>query len=485
VVAAIATATVAGTILRSRFLFVPLNTDEAGFAEVARLWTRGFPLYGQQAWVDRPQGLLLAYRLVAATDWGPMARVLAMLAAAVAAAAVAAAAWALAGRRAAVLAAVLFALLSPAPHVEGFTANGELLATAFTTSAVAAAAWWWARGRHDRRLLLVAGALAAVGPLMKQSGIDGLIAVGALVIIEAVRRRERPTRDLVALGTGIAVPLGAVLAHAATIGFGDWWFAMAGHRTQTDSLIHGPLAERVDLFRASLGPFWRDLGVLVPLAVVGTIAAGRARRLTLPLAWLVAAAAGFAIGGLYHPHYWVQLAAPLVLFAAVGLDALAARSTLLAGAALALALAIPLAYATPVYTAGTNTRVSELTTHDPRILSAEDVGQYVRSITGPDDRMAVLWTDAALYWHADRAPAFRYMWWRPLTRIRGAAAAAQSTITGADPPAVVVVATNVAQLDPHGDVQRALDERYRRTGTVDGVAVYRLRSQPSAASTDG
>jgi hypothetical protein len=478
VVAAIAAAILAGTILRARFLFVPLNTDEAGFAEVARLWTRGFPLYGQQAWVDRPQGLLLAYRLVAATAWSPTARVLAMVAAAITAAAVAAAAWALSGRRAAVIAAVLFTLLSPAPHLEGFTANGELLATAFTTSAVAMAAWWWARGGHDRRLLLVAGVLAAIGPLMKQSGIDALVAIGVLVVLEAVRRRQSPLGDLLAFGAGVAIPLGATLAHAVTIGFGDWWFAMAGHRSQTDSIIHGRFADRVDLFRASLGPFWRDLGVLVPLAVVGIIAAARTRRLALALTWLLAAAAGFAVGGLYHPHYWVQLAAPLVLLAAMGIDALAARSTALAGAAVALALTIPLAYAAPVYTARTNTRASELSSRDARIVSAEEVGRYVRSITEPEDRIAVLWTNAALYWHADRAPAFRYMWWRPLSHIRGAAAAARATITGANPPAVVVVATNVRQLDPDGDVQRALDDRYVLARTIEGVPVYRLRSPP-------
>jgi hypothetical protein len=70
------------------------------------------------------------------------------------------------------------------------------------------------------------------------------------------------------------------------------------------------------------------------------------------------------------------------------------------------------------------------------------------------------------------------MWWRPLSHIRGAAAAARATITGANPPAVVVVATNVRQLDPDGDVQRALDDRYVLARTIEGVPVYRLRSPP-------
>ena len=59
----IAGAVVADGILRLRFLNVPLSVDEAGYGQVTRLWARGFALYGDVAWVDRPQGLLGLYRL--------------------------------------------------------------------------------------------------------------------------------------------------------------------------------------------------------------------------------------------------------------------------------------------------------------------------------------------------------------------------------------------------------------------------------------
>ena len=66
--------------------------------------------------------------------------------------------------------------------------------------------------------------------------------------------------------------------------------------------------------------------MLVPLTAVGDLVAARlARRLALPLTWLLAAAAGFTVGGLSHVHYWGHLAAPLALLGAVGLDALASR----------------------------------------------------------------------------------------------------------------------------------------------------------------
>src|SRR5262245_30140012 len=59
---AVAALAALGAVLRLHFLDVPLNTDEAGFAQVARLWSEGHRLYGDTAWVDRPQGLLVLYR---------------------------------------------------------------------------------------------------------------------------------------------------------------------------------------------------------------------------------------------------------------------------------------------------------------------------------------------------------------------------------------------------------------------------------------
>src|SRR5437899_1858589 len=48
-------------LARLPFLGAPLTADEGGYAEVARLWQRSHALYAQ-AWVDRPQGLVLIYR---------------------------------------------------------------------------------------------------------------------------------------------------------------------------------------------------------------------------------------------------------------------------------------------------------------------------------------------------------------------------------------------------------------------------------------
>ena len=179
-----------------------------------------------------------------------------------------------------------------------------------------------------------------------------------------------------------------------------------------------------------------------PWLSVGLVAAARRHRLTLPLTWLVASTFGVALGGVFHPHYWVQVAAPLVLLAALGLDLVAARWRAAAWALGAVALAVPLVYSTPVYTARTADRVSELTSADPRYVAADEVGEAVAAITEPGERVAVLWTNAAIHWYADRASPFRHMWFAPLRDFDGAAEAARATITGPGAsPAAIVVAT--------------------------------------------
>ena len=217
--------------------------------------------------------------------------------------------------------------------------------------------------------------------------------------------------------------------------------------------------------------------MLVALAVVGIVTAARRGRLTLPLTWLAAAAAGFAVGGLYHPHYWMQLAAPLALLAALGLDAIAAE---LAAGGLghrgpgprhpAGLLAARLRRVEP----GTDL---ELTSKDYRLVGADDLGRYVASITGPDDHIAVLWADAAVYWYADRTPAFRYLWFGPAQPDPRRGRRSPSHHHGRRPSRGRGRGDrSSAALDPRGEVLDALATRYdlvRRMGTA---AVYRLRA---------
>jgi 4-amino-4-deoxy-L-arabinose transferase-like glycosyltransferase len=458
----IAGAVVADIALRLRFLDVPLNVDEAGYGQVARLWARGFALYGDTAWVDRPQALLGLYRgaLAFGDEWA--IRMLALKAGVALVIAVAVIAWTLAGPRAAVLAAWLMAIVGPAPHIEGFTANGELLGGAVAAVAIAIAVRW--RVRPRLWLLVVAGAVAGLAPLVKQSAFDGVVVGAAIVLAVGGGRVLR----LLAFGVGIALPwLAAVaLAAASPPGVSGWWFAIYGYRAQTESLVSGDLGFRLNLLGNSIPWMLVDAGVLIVLAVLGVIALRRERRLLVPLVWLGACSAGFLVGGLYHPHYWVQLVPVGALLAGIGAASLR-RGPLVA----AVAAAIPLVLALPVYLADPIT-ASERSTNDPRVISAIPVGNAVARMTGADDRIQVLWANAAVYWYADRIPATRYLWYRNIERIPGGREAVVDAFAGPDKPAVAVGYQPVAALDVDGAIQRELDAGYVRT-EVAGQPVWR------------
>ncbi len=476
-VAAIAGCAAVGALLHVRFLKVPLNTDEAGYSEIARLWSRGEHLYGPTAWVDRPQGLMLVIRAANAisTEYG--LRIVAIVAATVALVALAAAVWALAGARAAIVAAALYAVLSPAPHIEGFTGNGELLGTAVSCCAVALIAWWW-RNRSTW-MLVGAGVAGASAFLMKQSAVDGFIVIAVVVLASCVQGRRLAWRDLLTRGglvlAGAAIPWGAALIHGMATGFHDWWFGIIGHRSQTDSVIRGHAGMRWDLFVDSIWPMLRDLATLWVLVPVGIWAARRARVLTIPLTWLLAALVGFAVGGLYHPHYWVQLVAPLCMFGAFAVDAIATRSRAIGWAALGATLVIPLAYAAPLYTVKGPNEVSILTSGDARSERAERIAERIDQISAPGDRIGVVWADAPLYWHADRAPAFTYIWYGPLSQINGGVEQAMGELSGPNPPKVVVMENAGLLPETESKVRAILHQRYRHVDDFEHISLYELR----------
>ncbi|MGI9117046.1 MAG: hypothetical protein ACR2JV_05360 [Gaiellales bacterium] len=473
----IAGAALADALLRLRFLDVPLNVDEAGYGQVARLWSRGFALYGDVAWVDRPQGLLGLYRAALAfgDEWA--IRMLALEAGVALVVAVAVIAWTVGGRRAAVIAAWLMAVFGPAPHIEGFTANGELVGGAVAAVAVAIGLRWSVRPRVG--LLLIAGVVAGCAPLVKQSAFDGALVVGVLVLVVAGRERDwvGAVRGLVVVAVGVALPwlVAIALAAASPPGVSGWWFAIYGYRAQTESLVSGDLGFRLDLLVNSIPWMLVDAGLLLALGLIGAYALRQERRLALPLVWLGACALGFLIGGLYHPHYWVQLLPPFALFAGIGGAWLVETTTpLRAGVVVVLAAAAPVITALPIYLSTSPTRISEQTTNDPRVLSAIGVGNRVAATTRPDERIQVLWANAAVYWYADRIPATRYLWYRNIERIPGGRQAVVDAFTGDAPPTVAVGYQPVAALDVDGAIQRVLDADYVRA-MVDGQPVWRLR----------
>lgn len=180
--AAVGGAVAMSVLLRLRFVFAPIGSDEGGYLAVARAWRHGADVY-RDVWVDRPQGLLLLYRaydmLIGDED---LVRLLALVFGAVAVAATAVAVRTVAGRRSSVMAAWCVAMMSASPAIEGYAANGELLSAAMSAVAVACGVAVLADRRPDRWMLL-AGFFGAAGWSVKQSGVDGFGAVALALLV--------------------------------------------------------------------------------------------------------------------------------------------------------------------------------------------------------------------------------------------------------------------------------------------------------------
>lgn len=467
-------AALASFVLHLPFLTTALSVDEGGYGYVAAWWSRGADLYGD-VWVDRPQGLLLLYRWAEALPGSDRLDI--RLMAAVWSCAIAVVLGLLitrlAGRRAGAAAALLSALLSTSPVIEGFSANGELMATLPALIALALTARWQVRGGF--RLMVVAGLFAGAGVLVKQSGYDGGLAAGLWLLL-AAWRGWRPAgealRALGALALGVALIVGVAALHGALTGFHDWWFAVADYRLSVESVATGSPSEKFSLFTDSLRTAGPVVGMLAVLALPGVWLAVRRPETTLLALWFVLSLTGFALGGLFHGHYYVGPLTPLCALAALALAAVPPRIGLALGLA---ALILPVYKAWPAYTA-TGTRERSLaSTSDSRIVSDGAVGRYLHAHTGSRDTVYALYADASLYLAAGRRSPYPYLWFLGIEHIPGALQRLRDTLAGPDAPRLIAVYQQPRTIDKRGDIGRILTRRYRHVTTIEGVPIWRLR----------
>ncbi|MDX6524563.1 MAG: hypothetical protein QOI43_74 [Gaiellales bacterium] len=467
-------------LVRLRFLDVPLSVDEGGYAAVAHFWAGGSRLY-RDVWVDRPQGLLLLYRgafdifgphawavRALATLWGAgLASVVALLVARVA------------DRRTALVAGGLVALLSVGPRIEGFAANGELLAALPAAAALLAFAIWL--DRRDDALLVGAGALAAFALLVKQSGYDGGGAIGLWLVLAGWRGwlpRRQALRALGLVALGAAIPLALSLAHGAATGLDRYWFAIADYRLSVESVATGSLGARMHLLWSAFATSWPCVVPLLALAPIGIATALRSRRGALLVAWGAFSLTGFLIGGLFHPHYFVGLIAPFSALAALGARRLATqRGVRVATIACLVLLAVPAIAAWPVLSASSPSQVSWRTSHDGRILTDRAVGAWLRARTRPGAPVYALYADASLYFAADRPPAFKYLWFLGVQRIPHALRDLRNVLAGPHAPRYVVVYQPPRSMPGAlaAGIPAVLTARYRLVTRVAGHDVLELR----------
>jgi 4-amino-4-deoxy-L-arabinose transferase-like glycosyltransferase len=455
---------VLAVLVRLPFFGTPLTADEGGYAEVARLWSRGAVLYGG-AWVDRPQGLLLVFRAMLHIDGGSAEalRALAAVAAALLVAVTMVVTARVAGRIPATIAGLTLATVGSSPFIESFTLSGELLAAVVAVASMLAFVLYLQGGAM--RWLVVAGLLTGCAVLVKQSAFDA----GAAAAVYLVWTRRRAGLGPVGVLVAAAFVPVAVAALSAP-NFHDWWYAMVTYRDQADSIVTGSVRARLDMAWASLGPAARGLGVLALVAVMGW-----RRWPLLGVLWLAFATLGVIGGGNFHNHYYQQMAPPLALLAGIGGAELWRRRSLPAIALCAVAVVATAAVTVPLWFDSPDAQARVVFPSDPHLRTDAAVVRYVRAHTDPHQRIFVMWAAADIYYLADRDPSLRYMWFRNIQAIPGAIGQAHRMLAGPRPPALVIEVNSPLAMDPSGRVAAILATRYRLVATVEGVPIYAPR----------
>jgi 4-amino-4-deoxy-L-arabinose transferase-like glycosyltransferase len=433
-----------------------IGPDEGGYAYVAWQWSRGVDLY-RSVWVDRPQGLILVYRLLVSISHSAWAiRLGAVLAGIAIVLLLAAIGRLLDAPATGFMAATLYAIAGIGPHIEGYTFNGELAAAVPATAAVAAAVGAWRR--DSRAWLIAAAACGGSALLMKQSGFDGL----AVVFAVALLRRER-LKSVALVAAAAAIPLGVSAIAGWLSGWSFYWAAVVGNH-----LPAATAASRRSHLAESLPAAARDLLPLAAVALGGFwFSRKRPLQFRLGLVWLAAALVAVNIGGLYWPHYYVQLLPPLCLLAALGLARL--RDRRVAWATVAVVVLPALAFVAGVVRAS-DRQQDLLVKYALGFENDQRVARYVQSHSSSNEPVYALASRADFYFLASRSAAFPYLWGQPLNTIPGAVGSLERTLASPRRPKLVVLFQR-RPLHRHRRLQEILDRYYReiwrapRTGT--------------------
>jgi 4-amino-4-deoxy-L-arabinose transferase-like glycosyltransferase len=463
--------TLLALLVRLPLMKLPLDPDEGGYAYVAQRWAAGERLYSAQAWVDRPQGLLLLFRAVTTASYSAAAiRVAAVLVAVVLAFAVGAIAWALAGRVAALVAAVTAAVLSAGPLIEGYQLNGELAASAVGCAGLALA-FGWRSGSLRTGWLLAAGLLCGAALLMKQSAIDTTVVLAALA---ATRRRWVPV--LVAGAGVVGAPMAAAL-NAAVTGWSDWWYAVVTfQRTVGASQTLGGRWDGVRHVAWHVAP---ELAAAAVAAVVGLVLLRRRPR-AVPwwamLLWLVVALLAVASGPYAHPHYWIQMVAPLSVLVGV---AAACATRRVAVAVVVLVLAVPLCLQVVLALRSPEHRASSVVT-DHRLLGNDEVAAWIRAHSSPDDRIYAFVASADVYLLTDRLTGYPYLWQANVEHIPSARPELARYLSGPQAPRFVIVYQKPKDIDPDGILAPVLSTGYTKVAHVGGYDILE-RTAPTGS----
>ena len=498
--------------LRIPFFNIPMIADEGGYAYAARGWFEGTGRLYDDLWISRPQGIFLLYGAVfeflGEGTWA--FRFAAWIFVAFTVYAV----W-LFGRRwstprVANLAAILVGVTSSLPNLEGFTANAEI----FLGLPAALSAFWLLRQQQagwSLWQLRGVGILIGIATLLKPSGIVMAFVAVAFIVVIVERPLREPLRMCAAIGTGLAVVGIPTLIHGWYLGWHDFIYATVTYRLTHQSSATVGIAHHARAILSLMTSTWALLVLVGAVLLIryrvalwhavhwqvishgvqrmstsasmGLVSSHPAPpfHLTRPddaggmliRLWALGAVAGIAIGGDWWSHYLIQIAPPFSLWLAFNLTGIAMALVRWKRWIFAVGATVLLLVPFSVMLAGRDGMAQRMYSH-PGYPAQAEVARYVQEHTTPDETIYVAFDQAAIYYLADRNPAYRHLYDQELRALPNSYADIIAIIRGPDRPTYIV---STRQPGPFPDDSRAFWREvalyYDLETTIGDVPIYR------------
>lgn len=462
-------------LVRLRFFFSPLTTDEGGYLAVSRAWFRGADLY-KTAWVDRPQGLLVVYGLLDRVGLGNTfgVRLLGTAACFLAMWMCAHVARTLYGDSAFVPVLWSVGLALSIPQVEGFIANAELLSCAVGAASLAyLLRGSWGHTSPILRDLFVGGLLAGAAVTLKQSGFDAAVAGCVAVLLVALTTRWAFRSFAAAVGAvvgGVAVPVGLVIAHATLTGFHDWWYAVAGVRIEHKSALASADWSKLRETGRIVAPLVAGALLVVVLVLVRGLRATW-RQVVVLKAWAAVALVAFLMGGLFHRHYWMILMFPFGTAVGIALSRVRSRTW--------MAVAVATASVWPGWRAAQAISMDDVTVArvldaDSRLVKNEKVAAWLRTHNPGGEKVWAMCASSALYAQINQDPPFRYSWFEYFRATPEALPMLYAWLESDDAPQWIAAVQSAGRCDPSGKLGDLLAQKYHLVDGVGEVQMLRL-----------
>ncbi len=348
--------------------------------------------------------------------------------------------------------------------------------------------------KGGERWFLLSGALCGTAMMTKQVAfwnLVALMAVGGALRWKADGLSWRTFRPSLCLFGGAlgAVALVAV-PFALTGSLGDLFYANVSYNWLYVGVLS--YSERLVDFASGTAYFAAVAAPLAGGAIWGFLTLIRRRKQPLDyllLAWALASAAGVATGGRFFPHYFLQLMpAAAVLTALVVYEVVTGRRVRpigrTAAAIAALMVTVSIGTVTVMYLAprAAEERVAESVAAQKEWEgNSQQLGEYIKAVTKPDDKIFNFGREAPIYFYADRRPAVRYFsdwpFWRDEKTLYGTIKALRAAkpayiIDTAQPP----LFEDYAKFHPPV-LMNLLRQDYTLVGHVYFADIYRLKER--------